>query len=121
MRSLFIIKSEDNKLKNIMETIIQKVSDTEYEKVTPQEDKVEKISLDNLLSKKESLLQGIQNNKDAIIFQTAKLEEVDAEIIKVRNLGLKSSVEIQVEKQAILEEAKVEPLEEILTPIEKII
>lgn len=94
-----------------METIIEKVDEVTYSKVTPQPDKVENITLDALLSEKESLLAGIENNKSAIAFQTSKLSEVDAEIEKVKILGIKSSVEIKLEEQAVLEDVKVEPIQ----------
>lgn len=97
-----------------METI-SKISETEYEKVTPQVDKVEKRSLDSLLLEKESLLTGIQNNKDRITEQTAKLVEVNAEIEQVRALNVKTSAEVKVVTQATLEKQPT-PLPEEIKP-----
>lgn len=102
-----------------METI-NKVSETEFEKIIPQVDLVIVKTLDQLFAEKESLMVGIQNNKDRIVEQTAKLSEVDAEIEQVKGLGLKTQAEIQVAEEVKLQDAKV--VEETLsTPVGKVI
>ena len=76
-----------------METI-KKISETEFEKVIPQPDLVVTKTLDELLAEQVSLEQGIQNNKDAIIFQTTKLNEVLKDIETVKGLGIKTQIEV---------------------------
>jgi hypothetical protein len=91
---------------------IEKIDEVSFKKTIAQPDLVITRTLDDLLAEKESLMQGIQNNKDAITFQLARLDEVNSEIEKVKELGIKTSAEIQVAVEADLQTAKVEPLAE---------
>jgi len=89
------------------ETTIVKIDEVSFEKTTPQPDLVVVKTLDDLLVEQASLETGIKNNQDAIIFQQAKLDEVNKEILEVKNLGIKTADVIQSEK-IITEKVKLE-------------
>lgn len=89
---------------------IEKISSTEYIKTVPQPDLVETKTLDDLLAEQASLEVGIQNNKDAIVFQQAQLDSVLVEIKSVTDLGIKPIAEVVQEVVEPVVEAPVDPL-----------
>jgi hypothetical protein len=76
-----------------METI-KKIDETTFKKTTPQSDLVETKTLDNLLQEKKVTESDIQGHTDEIFRLNIKLEKINADIVKVKSLGILTAVEV---------------------------
>lgn len=86
-----------------MTTTYEKVSETEYKKIIPQEPIEEVTTLDTLLVDEASIAAGLENNKSQVVYLTNALAEIRVQIATVRALGVKTQDEV-IQEEPIPEE-----------------
>ena len=72
----------------------EKISDTEYKEIKPQPPLEEITTLDALIENRKSIIDGLENNKEQVIFLTNALAEIDAKNLTFRALGVKTEDEL---------------------------
>jgi len=81
------------------EITYEKISDTKYKEIKPQPPIEEVATLDVLIEDRKSIADGLENNKEQVIFLTNALAEIDAKILTIKALGVKTKEEIDGELQ----------------------
>lgn len=72
----------------------EKISETEFKEITDQSP-VEKVkTLEDLFTEEQSLIDGISNNENQVIFLNQELVKIRAKIVEVKNLGVKTVQEV---------------------------